>query len=238
MPLYKEAQSHSCFDQKPVGIYSFVEDQKENWRAFWKVHNGDVEKILDFAKKSGIENPWNWVDELHLFLFNRFSGNINLLKHAASKNFNSFLAQVLKNHINNPRNPKWYLKFGVNYKMFTSYLEKAINDYEKDSDAIIFLNARIRNFGSEIHSEFILSKTNEVKNIKSIASKKNKEAYDIELKEIGNQFKIGSTISYTKFPEEEFEIIDIDTKDDYLVVEDKNEAIGYIFDTWNAQIID
>ena len=240
MPLHHTAQNHSWVNMPPFGIYKFVDKQRPQWEAFWREMEGDIDKIAEFAQKSEVPSPYNWVEQLHRFLFDTFSGDPRLMKYAAKKNFGEFLKQVVENHINDPRERAWYASKGVQKRDYISTLERA-SLFEKPDEAIVFINARIIDMGAKLYSEYVLSKTPQSKEIVSIASKLNKQAYKIEQKITGKvipfELKAGDEIKHARFPGEKFTVLEIDSEEDpFLVVRDAENKVGYITDVWNVSV--
>lgn len=253
MPLKINAFNHDCFDQPPRNLYSFSGEQKHAWSLFWEEMDGDLDKILKFAKDSGIENPEEWFESLHHFLFDVFSGNSKLLKKAAKKTFQEFLAQIAENHINDPKDKYWYFNKGLTKQKFIRMIEGAAEVVDL-RQAISYLNSRVSNdFGSKVYSEYILSKTPQKKEIISIASEMNKKAWEIESSLSGKYVtvNISDKIKHFCFPKEEFTVtgmhrstakIKISGETEHieplqtcLIVKDSKGKVGYIFDLWNVE---
>jgi hypothetical protein len=238
MPLLKVSQTRDYFNPKPNCSYNFAKEQTGNWITFWEEMDGDINKILEFAKESGIDNPQDWFDELHRFLFDVFSGNDKLLKKASKGQFKDFLAQVAENHVKNPKDLDWYYLKGTNPKEFIRVVEFA-SSFTDQKQAVAYINARVPEFGAKLFSEYILSKAPHKNEIVSIASKMNKEAYEIEKKisgkDIFDSIKVGSKIKHSKCGEEIFEVIAIDTQNEMFIVQDSREKEHYFFDVWNVK---
>lgn len=253
MPLKIKSFNHDCLNQPPRNLYSFAGEQRSAWSLFWEEMDGDLDKILKFANDSGIENPEEWFESLHHFLFDVFSGNPKLLKKAAKKTFQEFLAQVAENHINDPKDKYWYFGKGLTKQQFIRMIEGAATVVDL-RQSIAYLNARASNdFGSKLYSEYILSKTPQKKEIISIASEMNKKAWEIESELSGKEISanIADKIMHLRFPGEEFTVtevhrsvakIKIDGETQHiepiqtcLVVKDSKGKTGYIFDLWNVE---
>jgi len=97
MPVLN-AQKHQWTKQPPYNFYHFPEEHRDGWEKFWESMDGDLDKVLKFAKTTGIECPNEWAESLHIFLFDIFAGNPKLLKKAAKENFKGFLGTVAKNY--------------------------------------------------------------------------------------------------------------------------------------------
>lgn len=256
MPLLKVAQSHSCLNQPVRNFYIFSPTHKAGWLKFWEEMDGDQDKILDFAKKAEIDNPKEWYEELHRFLFDFFAGNDKLLKSAAKKKFSDFLAQVAENHINDPKDKYWYFGKGLNPNEFIRVMEYAA-EFSKPEEAIIYINARTPDYGAELYSEWLLSKTLNKNEFVSLASNLNKKAYLLENEVLGKdhflRIKIGSKISHAKFPGEEFTVKEVKRSVHrvrrnkqivarlvpgtlQIIVEDEKGKVGHILDPWNISI--
>ena len=80
-----QAQQHSWGDQPLYNFYHFPDEHKKNWMKFWESMDGDMDKIMDFAKKADIDSPVEWFESLHKFLFDFFAGTPKLLKYASKK---------------------------------------------------------------------------------------------------------------------------------------------------------
>jgi len=243
MPLLT-AEKHQWTKQPPYNFYHFPDEHRAGWQVFWKEMDGDLDKILEFAKKADIECPAEWYESLHRFLFLTFAGNVKLLKCGADTSFGTFLQKVRDNHFNNPKNKQWYTVRGITQTNFIAMLERA-TDIKDIRQAVGFVNARVKDLGFFLYSEFILSKTKGKSEIKSVASELNRKAYDIESAAIGcsplNILAAGDTVYHTLFPDDEFRITEIvrdDTdKINMLVTQDQNGKIAFITDFWNvAQI--
>ena len=238
MPLLRIAQSHSCLNQPPYCLYTFAEEQRKGWLEFWKDMEGDREKILDFAKKADVENPPEWFDSLHKFLFDFFSGDVKLLKNAAKKSFGEFLAQVAENHVNDPKPTDWYFLKGLRQRDFVRVLEYA-SMMPDPRGAIAYVNARTPEYGAKLYNEWLLSKTPQNKELKSIASDMNKKAYTLEKdatgKDILSELTEETKVKHSAFPRELFTAVGVDTAEGFVVVEDKNNKESYVFDIWNLE---
>lgn len=238
MPLLKTSQTHKCLNQPPYRKYVFADEHKKDWMTFWKAMDGDRDKILDFAEKSEIQNPKDWYEELHRFLFDFFAGDDKLLKKAAKKTFGEFLAQVAENHVNAPKDKYWYFGKGLKPKDFIRVIEFAAAMADP-SQAISYINARTPEYGAKLYSEYILSKTPGKKEIESIASDLNKKAFLKEKELTGldtfDIFREGDTVRHLRFANEEFKIVVADREHEMLVLEDSNGREAYVFDPWNLE---
>jgi hypothetical protein len=196
-----------------AGSYKFCKQHKELWNEFWEEMDGDMDKILDFAEKAGVDDPKEWFEELHRFLFDFFCGDPKILKNAAKKTFGSFISEVVKNHVNNPKCDWWYHTKGLSKQQFIKALEMAA-DFEDPKQAINHLNARMADFGAKLYSEFLLSLANKKAEIKSIASQKNQEAFKIEHEVFGknllDNFQVGSIVGHSLFANSELEILEVE----------------------------
>ncbi len=238
------AQKHSWIRQPPYNFYHFPEEHRKGWEKFWKEMDGDETKVLDFAKKADIECPCEWFESLHRFLFGVFCGNPKMLKHAASKDFKTFLGQTAKNHQNEPKERDWYTIRGITHPNFVAMLERAaeVNDVRQ---AVAFVNARVKDFGFYLYSEYILSKTEGKSEIKSVASDLNKQAYELECKAIGESpiggLDDGCIINHSLFPEDKFVVTEVlrkvNDEIETLVAQDKDGHIAFIQDLWNVQVV-
>ena len=236
MPLLK-AQRYKELKRKPEGNYKFNESQKKQWEAFWEHQDGDMDKILAFAEKGDVSNPAGWYEALHLFLFGALSGNPKLTKMAARNKFGDFLVQVIENHMAEPKQRWWYGQKGTNQRNFLAMLERA-SDIPDEDGAVTYMNAHIPDFGMDIYSEFLLTKTKEKANIKSIASDMNEKAYRIEQEagfDILDRIAVGAHVEHYDFPNEEFRVTDVDVGNELITVEDQKGIVGYIRDPWNIQ---
>jgi hypothetical protein len=241
MPLLT-AEKHQWTKQPPYNFYHFPDEHRAGWKVFWEEMDGDLDKILAFAKKAGIECPNEWYESLHRFLFLTFDGNVKLLKCGADTSFGTFLQKVRDNHFNNPKNKQWYTVRGITQNNFIAMLERAA-DIKDVRQVVAFVNARVKDLGFYLYSEFLLSKTKGKSEIKSVASNLNKKAYKLEREAIGHspleELESGNIIRHSLFPKDEFEITEIvkdeDEKINMLVTKDKNERIAFIVDLWNVQ---
>jgi len=243
MPLLT-AQKKCWTKQPPYNFYHFPEEHRAGWEKFWKEMDGDAEKVLDFAKKADIECPPEWFESLHRFLFGVFCGNPKLLKQAASKDFNTFVGQTAKNHQNEPKERDWYTIRGVTHPDFVAMLERAA-EVKDVRQAVAFINARVKDFGFFLYSEYVLSKTEGKSEIKSVASNLNKQAYELECAAIGESpiggLDAGCTIVHALFPEDQFNVTEVIRKDneeiETLVTQDKQGHVAFIGDIWNVQAL-
>jgi hypothetical protein len=185
MPLYKTAQRNSLFRPALDDFYVFPEVHKGNWMRFFEAMDADEEKILSWAEKSDIKHPKAWYESLHKFLFDVYSGTPKLLKKAAKESFQAFLKDVRANHMKNPKPDYWYHhQQGVTLQRFVDVLQEAAELAEPEQ-AISYINARMMNLGYHLYSEYILSKTDQYKKVKHVASEMNREAYDLECLALG-----------------------------------------------------
>jgi hypothetical protein len=206
--------------------------------------DGDLDKIMDFAKTADIECPREWTESLHRFLFSVFAGDPKLLKSAADKSFGGFLSQVAANHQKEPLDRNWYVIRGITQSNFVAMLERAAN-IKDVRQAVAFVNARVRDLGFYLYSEYILSKTKNTGEIKSVASLLNKEAYELESEVLGESplmgIKEGHSIKHSLFPDDYFMVIEAvkDSNDEIevLVARDTNGHIAFIKDLWNVQLV-
>jgi hypothetical protein len=242
MPLFTASSKHQWTKQPPYNFYHFPEEHRQGWEQFWEEMNGDMEKIISFAKTANIEDPNEWYESLHRFLFNAYCGNPKILKSAAAKSFDAFVKSIAQNHTNNPKPREWYTVRGITVENFISMLERAAEI--KDIRQIVgFINARVRDLGFHLYSEFLLSKTKGKSKIKSVASDLNKEAYEIECNAYGasplEALTVGNTVTHSLFPDEHFMLTDIIRKDDesihVLVARDSKGKVAFIPDLWNVR---
>lgn len=238
MPLLT-AEKHQWTKQPPYNFYHFPEEHRAAWQTFWKEMNGDLDKILDFAKKADIECPNEWYESLHRFLFLTFAGNVKLLKVGADTSFGAFLQKIRDNHVNDPKNKRWYTVRGITQNHFVAMLERA-TDIKDIRQAVAFINARVKDLGFFLYSEFILSKTKGKSEIKSVASDLNRKAYEIE-KAVDaspiNLLSTGENIYHVLFPDDTFRITEIvkdKNKISMLVTQDQNGKVAFITDFWNV----
>ena len=241
MPMLT-AQKHSWTKQPPYNFYHFPEEHKANWKNFWEEMDGDLDKIIEFADKSGVECPCEWAESLHRFLFDTFIGDPKVYKKTAeSNNFGTFLKDVAKNHQDDPKDKSWYLIRGVSQRTFVATMERAA-DIKDVRQAVAYINARIKDLGFYLYSEFILNKAPGKGKIKSIASELNKKAYGLENEALEdnriNYVKIGSTVKHALFPDDVFMVTHIEKKAsgelDMLIVRDQKGRVSFIQDFWNA----
>jgi len=222
-------------DPKPQGVYQFAEEHRPEWAVFWQEMEGDYDKVLEFAKNAEIQNPEDWTESLHLFLFGLFRGANRLLKTAAKKSFKDFIAQVVENHIKDPYPKHWYMSLGITPQNFVSLMEHAAV-FDEEDQAMIYLNARMPDFGSKLYSEYILSKTSQGKELRTIASRMNHQAYMLEKKITGRKFPIdiqpGDWVKHAAFPGEDFQVLEVDNEP-FLIVQDDFGNVSYVMDVWN-----
>ena len=232
------AQKHGLGTTPIYNFYHFPEEHKANWEEFWKSNDGDLDKILDFAKKADIANPQEWVESLHIFLFDIFCGNPKLLKKASKAAFGPFLQKIVDNHKKEPKDRDWYIKRGVTKDSFVGIIERAaeINDIQH---CVSFINARIKDLGFHLYSEYILSKTSEKSKMTSIASgfmKQSKDIIkDVTGKSILDEVENGTVVTHCLFPGEQFQVIGSGelNDEDFITVLDEDSRVGFVFDHWN-----
>ena len=236
MPMLKAQQHPDMFGHPPAGLYHFNEIHRDGWRTFWKEMDGDVDKILKWADAAGIEDSKIWYQELHKFLFDFYSGDTSLIRKAAKGKFVDYIAQVTKNHINDPKPGWWYNERGVNYEKFISILQRSVDSTDERS-VIYFLNARLVDFGFNLYSEYLLSKTGYEKSMQSIASNMRKKAYDIEQSICGEyeDLEEGDIIRHANFPGETFQVLEV--ADGVTVTADKDGLDCYVTDPWNVELV-
>lgn len=231
MPLVED------FFPSKVGWYEFPEEHRSLWVRFWDDHEGDLDKVCDFAEKAGIESPKEFYNALHWFLFDSFSGNPEILKKAAGKDFKSFVAQVLKNHINSPKDKNWYRKHNTTHEKFIAALE-GVEETSTHDQSISYINARVHPMGSHLFHEWLLSQTKLRNEIVSVASKMNKRAYLIE-KHSGRDpikgLKYGSTVGHSLHPNKRYFVLATikNGKDRVVVVRNDLGHRCFIPDVWN-----
>ena len=241
MPLLT-AEKHQWTKQPPYNFYHFPEEHRAGWQTFWEEMDGDLDKILAFAKTADIECPNEWYESLHRFLFLTFAGNVKLLKCGADTSFGTFLQKVRDNHFNNPKNKQWYTVRGITQNNFIAMLERA-TDIKDIRQVVAFVNARVKDLGFYLYSEFLLSKTKGKSEIKSVASTLNKKAYKLESAAIGHSpledLQDGHTVRHSLFPDDAFEITEIIRDDNkaisMLVASDTAGRVAFITDLWNVQ---
>lgn len=242
MPLYKTAQRGTHLRRELDDFYVFPEVHKENWAKFYESMDGDQEKILAWAEKSGIDYPKAWFESLHHFLFDVYTGTPAMLKKAAKENFGSFLKEVHSNHSKNPKPERWYHAQGITPRRFIEVMQEAAEIKQPDQ-AIAYINARVMNLGYYLYSEYILSKTENNKKIKSVASQKNKEAYDLECLTLGKSplcsLQEGKKVAHALCPEEDLTVEKIVWEDpdnsslSVVVARNEKKAPFIIVDVWN-----
>ena len=239
MPLYATAQKHKSLNQPTYGHYTFPHEHKCGWMEFWKAMDGDLDKIIDFAKKAEIESPTEWFESLHWFLFDTFYGNPAILKKASASSFQTFLKQVAENHTKNPKPKHWYTAHQITIDKFVRAMEAA-SEIQDTPQAISFINARIMALGSHLYAEYLLSKTKHFSDLKSVASSKNKEAYEMEKQALGASplatLKVGEAVTHALHPGQSFPVLQVflDKDDvDSLVVESEGNVTAFE-DVWNV----
>lgn len=242
MPLLT-AQKHQWTSQPPYNFYHFPEEHREGWVAFWESMDGDMDKMLEFAKKASIEFPAEWFESLHKFLFDAYAGNPKLLRQSADKSFGGFLGDIAKNHQDNPKDKAWYTKRGVTKSQFISMMERCA-EITDPRQAVAFINARIRDLGFYLYSEYTLSKTKGKSKIRSVASELNKKAYDIECAvangSLLENITAGQSVKHAMYPTESFlvteAVADEDGKLTMLVVRSADGKVSFIRDLWNVAV--
>lgn len=242
MPLLT-AQKHSWKNQPPNNFYHFPEEHKAGWKKFWESMDGDMDKIIDFAKSADIECPAEWFESLHRFLFDVFCGDPKILKCAAEKGFKEFLGQVIKNHKEKPKEKAWYVKQCITPEKFIGVLERAaeITDVRQ---AVALINAHMKDLGFGLYSEFILSKTKAKSEIKSVASDLNKKAYVLECEALGESpisgLHEGNVIGHSLHSKDYFMVTEVvhDDKDniEMVVARDEHGHVAFIKDLWNVYV--
>jgi hypothetical protein len=232
MPLLKAQKHKLMFDPPPAGIYHFDEIHRIGWSEFWHEMKGDLDKVVDWAKKAEIEEPEAWVNELYKFLFGTYSGNMKLYVRGAKSNFSTFLAQTAANHINDPKDKWWYINRGITHQKFIGVMERAA-DISEIRNAIYFVNARIPDLGFKLYDEYLLSQAGHLDDMKRVASGMRKKAYEIEKGICGDAVlpEKDDMIIHADFPGEEFKVLEM--IDDVIVVEDADGKDCYIADPWN-----
>jgi len=60
--MVKTAQTHTCLDLPPSDLYRFDDGHRYGWASFWVEMKGDLDKIMDWAKKAEIEEPEGWTN--------------------------------------------------------------------------------------------------------------------------------------------------------------------------------
>lgn len=240
MPMLKTSQAKSYSQVDSYNTYDFAKKHKKGWTEFWEEMGGDMEKIVKFAEDAGIDRPKEWFNSLHRFLFDVYCGDEEILDglklKAASKDFQTFLGTVLKNHQDNPKDKWWYINKGMTEMGFIAMLERA-GAVEQQENAIAFINARVKDMGNELYSEFLLSKAGYLDEMHSVASGMNKKAYEIEKalgKDIVSSLKEGDKVYYYKFASTEYEVVEKD--EGVVVVIDDVGRVGYVTDPWNLTI--
>jgi hypothetical protein len=242
MPLLTTGQRHSWTKQPPYSFYNFPEMHKANWKTFWEEMDGDREKILAFAEKADIECPCEWFESLHRFLFDSFSGDVKLMKKASKEGFGAFLAKIAENHINDPKDKYWYFDKGITQGEFLHVLESA-SEIDDPRQAVSYINARVRDFGFDLYSEYILSKTKEKKELTSIASEMYKKAYELENAVAGRDLisvKAGDKIKHNLFADLDLTVDEVSVDEekklvDIVIAKDASNHTYYIEDVWNIE---
>lgn len=239
MPLVTaQAKSYSQVDS--YNTYDFAHKHKSGWMAFWEEMGGDKEKIISFAEKSGVDRPTEWFNSLYRFLFGVFCGDEDMFDGvkltAASKDFQTFLEKTLKNHQDNPKDKWWYINKGTTEAAFIAMLERA-SSIEQQENEIAYINARIKDLGNELYSEFLLTKAGHMKEINSVASEMNRKAYEFEKQsgiDVVANMHVGDTVKHSLFANHKYTILE--KADNVLVVKDELGRIGYVTDPWNLTV--
>jgi hypothetical protein len=242
MPLLT-AQKHQWTKQPPYNFYHFPEEHRAGWTIFWEEMDGDLEKIAEFAEKSDVECPCEWLESLHRFLFGTFSGESKLMKTAAEGGFPAFVKQTIKNHKDDPKERDWYSVRGITHDKFLGMLERAAEIIDP-RQSVAFINARVKDLGFFLYSEFVLAKTKGKSEIKSIASDLNKKAYNLESTVLGespiNGLNPGTTVLNALLPGEFFMVTEVvrTASDDIesLVTRDTKGKVAFMKDLWNVQV--
>lgn len=244
MPMVKTAQRGSHLRPGLDDYYVFPEQHKGNWARFYESMDGDQEKILAWADKAGIEHPKAWFESLHRFLFDIYTGTPAMLKKAAKENFGSFLKEVHSNHLKNPKPVTWYRAQGITPQRFIDVMSEAA-EIKQIEQAIAYVNARIMNLGYYLYAEYLLSKTDEAKKLRSVASQRNHEAYDLECLTFGKSplvgikegdfvthaFKDGLKLAVERIVWEDPDQSSISV----IVARDKHKTPYIISDIWNLR---
>jgi len=238
MPMVLTAQNKDR-KQPPRSLYTFVEAQKLQWKEFWKGMDGDQDKITEFAKKSGVEAPEEWCETLHRFLFDLYPSD-PLSRHAASATFDKFTEKIADAHVKEPKERNWYTLLGMTENSFIAMLQRA-SVIDDPVVAIKYLNSRIRDFGSDLYSEFLLAKAPGAKEFKSIASKLNDRAYKLEVAagiDILGDLAPGTVVAHELWPGETFTVVGalVYNGKNIIAVEDTNGICGYVLDKWNLTL--
>lgn len=243
MPMLT-AQKHQWTKQPPYNFYHFPDEHLAGWKAFWEEMDGDTGKILDFAKTAKIECPAEWFESLHRFLFGVFYGEPLCLKTAAGKTFGDFIGQALKNHKEKPKEKDWYTVRGITQTNFVAMLERA-SEIKDIRQAVAFVNAKVKDLGFYLYSEYILAKTTGKSKIKSVAADLNKQAYTLECEAIGDtplrNVKKGTVFTHAADKDNLFmvtEVVENEKQDiDMFVVRDQKGHVSFIKDLWNVQVV-
>lgn len=209
MPLFKIAESKNL--EVPVhGLYTFAEEQYCNWHKFWMDMGGDIDKILKFATDLGIEEPKEWYEELHRFLFSVFCGSYKIVTASKSSKFNSFLKEVIENHKKEPKDQYWYSCKGLSKDDFFRIFEVA-SEFEDPKESIRYINSRVPDFGSKVYNEWVLTQAMKKEELRSIANNKMKNANKIESEVFKTkEWNVGEKIQYFGF-DDDLEIIEVNT---------------------------
>ena len=226
MPMVRESNTVTgCM------TYRFYDKHRTGWKRFWAEMGGCMESTVQWAKDAGIESPEQWYNSLHLFLFNKFDGNEDLLRKAAkSKAFGDFLSQVAENHINCPKEDMWYINMGLTHGHFVADLERAI-EFECPHDAVSFLDSKSPELGGCLYDEFILSLTGWVEEVRSAASELNKQAFLLEDQVYTHKFYAGQKVSHFFYPGKELEVLGV--VDNKVVAKHNTGCLSVIEDVWN-----
>jgi len=236
MSLLIDAQSHSCFNLPKPGLYHFSEEHRQGWSEFWHIMDGDLDKIVDWAVKAGIEDPEIWYNELHKFLFDVYSGDYRLLRKAAADNFQSFLASLANNHSNEPKDRRWYTSIGLLPDEFVRILESA-SELKDIRDVIHYINGRVPDLGFKLYEQFLLSRTGVQKKTARIISNLRKKAFEIEA-EYGcvKLPQPGNVVGHINFPGEKFVVTAVVNK--IITAMDENGKDCFFADPWNLDVLE
>ncbi len=244
MPLFKTAQRKSLLEPAVDDYYVFPEIHKYSWFKFFEAMDADEDKIIAWAEQADIKHPKAWYESLHRFLFDVYSGTPVMLKKAAKSLFSDFLLEVHGNHAKNPKPDYWYHQQQITSKRFLEVLEEAAA-IEGCEQAIRYINARIMNLGFYLYSEYILSKTDFYKQVKHVASQKNKQAYDLESLVLGRapvDIHEGDTFCHAFCAEDKF-VADRIVYDDpdqaspsVIIARNENNVPFFFTDLWNLRL--
>jgi len=228
MPMLKSGSNkQACM------TYRFYEEQRTGWCAFWEEMDGCSCKIIDWAKNAEIEEPEQWYQSLHLFLFECFSGNEKLLKKAAkSQSFGDFLGQAIENHVNCPYDDMWYVNKGLTQCRFIAELERAAA-MEDDMRAVVYLDSKIPELGGRLYCEYTLALTGWKEELMESVSMINKKAFGLEDQVFTRKFHAGQKVVHQFYPNKELEVLGV--VDNKLVAKHVNGCLSVIEDVWNVE---